>query len=652
MRPPVQLHTLRGNAAERSPKHVAILDTETAWRETNDGEMHVLRLWAMRHLHRGHDHKRMGVDHRAWGRSVEDLADRLTEWTRHAGSLWLFMHNTAFDLSVTRLPMVLVRHGWELRNHGLTMDRPWFRVGMGDKVLTVVDSTSWLRASLDRIGVLLDMPKLPLPDNDDGERAWLARCERDVDVLTAAMVQLMDWWDANGLGCWSLTGASTGWNAYRHNRQGPPITIDPDPAALEFERRAISGGRRDVWRVGALARARYLEIDFERAHLTICRHLPLPRRRCFSFDGDWNERDWQDPERFGAVAEVTVRTGTPRYPMRLDGRWWYPTGEFRTTLAWPEILGARQRGELVAMHRGYTHWLHPHMATWAEWLGGILDAPPGTVPPMAHLAAKGWSRSVPGKWATRTSRELERRPSHVADWAVEHGMAQPQDVPLTIMHFNGEQTWLLTDQDGDDSFPAVLAYIQSHVRERLNTLIDNLPAASLVACNTDGVIIKAARTPDLDRLAALTWPLVPRVKRVAHSVQVIGPNHIIVDGEQRLSGVPATAQLVGDLTWEWSTWPGLRTQVQVAPEGGYLRRPRRVNLSHVPVARWVLDDGRTVPPRASTTVVPAGDLLPWGQTPSPLQYGRLRRPQHPTLERVMAAAGEHDALAQHLEATA
>jgi hypothetical protein len=634
--------------------------------------MHTLRLWAMRLLHRGHVHPRLGVDHRHWGERVEDLVSTLAEWVRHADSLWLYIHRTAFDLAVTRLPMRLLDAGWELGDHGLTMDKPWFRARLGTNVLTVLDSSSLLGASLDSIGVRIGMPKLPLPDNADTQRDWLARCERDVDVLAAAMTQVMDWWDEHGLGCFSLTGAATGWNAYRHNRVGPPILIDPDPAARAFERRAISGGRRDVWKVGALARSRYLEIDFERAHLTVCRHLPLPYRRRFAFgdaavaDGqetfagvdavrqegnaEWKDRDWLDPERFGAIADCTVSTDVPRYPARIDGRWWYPTGEFRTTLAWPDLLDARARGDLIAMHGGYTYALHPHMAEWARWLGGILEAEPGTVPPMAQLAAKGWSRSVPGKWATRTSRKVAERPSHILGWAVEHGMAHPEDAPLTILHLHGSQSWFYTDQEGDDSFPAVLAFIQSYVRVALNRLVEALPADALVACNTDGVIVKAARTPDLQKLAAVTWPLTPRVKRVYRSVQVLGPNHLICDGEQRLSGIPEAAPMIEDLTWEWQTWPGLQRQVEIAPEGGYLRPSRRVRLDALPVTRWVLADGRTVPPRAFTTVVAGSQLLPWHLTPSPLRHEALRRPQHPTLERAMATYGDADALAPALAA--
>jgi hypothetical protein len=241
---------------------------------------------------------------------------------------------------------------------------------------------------------------------------------------------------------------------------------------------------------------------------------------------------------------------------------------------------------------------------------------------------------------------VDERPSHVNGWAVEHGMAQPEDVPLTILHLLGTQTWFYGDQDGDDAFPAVLAYIQSHVRLRLNRMIDALPPGSVVSCNTDGVIIRAQRTPDLDKLAALTWPLVPRVKARYRHVQVLGPNHIIVDGELRLSGIPQGAPMIEDLTWEWHTWPGLRRQVELAPEGGYLRPPRRVRLDAVPVTRWVLEDGRTVPPRAFTTVVAGSQLLPWHLTPSELRHERLRRPQHPTLEKAMTAYGEPSTLAE------
>jgi hypothetical protein len=649
-RPPVVYHNLRGNAAERSPRHVAVLDTETAWRETNDGEMHVLRLWAMRMLHRGHEHPRLGVDVRSWGRSVPELVDTLTGWVRHADSLWLYIHNTNFDLAVTRLPMALARAGWELGDHGLTMDKPWFRMRGPHGVLTVLDSSSVWPESLERVGLALRRRKRPLPGNEDEERHWLARCEQDVDILADAVSATLDWWDEHRLGCWSLTGAATGWNAFRHRRTGLPIAIDPDPQARAFERSTLYGGRRDVWRVGHLARAQYIELDFERVHLTACRFAPLPRRRGHFFDGDWKERDWLDPDRYGAVAECTVRTDTPRYPVRIAGRVWHPTGEFRTVLAWPELLDARARGELVAMHRGYTYWLAPHMADWATWVNNLLDAPPEKVPAIVQLMAKAWSRTVPGKWATRSSREIERRPSHVQEWAVEHGIAHPEDAPITMLHMLGEQVWYLGDQDGDDCFPAVLSFVQSHTRVALNRLLDALPPESVVACNTDGVIVKMAHAPDIGRLAAATWPFRPRVKASYRDVQVLGSNHLLLDGRSRLGGVPAKAERTDGLTWSWNTWPSLRTQVRLVPGGGYLRIPRSVNLSAVPVTRWVVEDGRTVPARATTTPTGGVELVPWHLTPSPLLHEPLRRPQHPTLERALSAAGMGDAMAAALAA--
>lgn len=647
---PTPVHNLRGNAAERSPRHFAVLDTETRWEETPNGQRHSLRLWCLRLVHRGHDHPRLGVDQRAYGFDVESLCDRIEQWLRHSPSLWLYMHNTTFDLGVTRLPMVLARRGFQLGDHALTMPRPWCRLNRKRRTLTIVDSASVFPKSVEHLGVRLGTPKPTLPGNDDSDAAWLARCEADVDIVAAALRQAMDWWDEHRLGCWSLTGPASGWNAYRHQRRGQPIVIDPNPRALAFERRTVTGGRRDAFRIGRLPRARYVEIDFERAHLTICRTMPLPRKRSRAFVGRPRESDWLDADRWGMIAEVTVRADTPRYPVHISGRQWYPTGTMRTVLAGPMLREAHERGDLVDVHRGWCYWLEPHMQSWADWLCRVLDTPPAEQLPAVDVMCKAWSRSVPGKWATRTSRQIEEMPSLIDGWAVERGIHHPSEQPFTALHIDGTQTWWLGDQEGDDSFPAVLAWIQAHTRMRLNALVDALPADHVVSCNTDGVIVKAHRTPDLDRLARLTWPLVPRVKAVYHDVTVIGPNHLLLDGEQRLSGVPASAPLVDEMTWGWHTWPSLRRQLELAPDGGYVRQRRTVDLSAVPVTRWVLRDGRTVPVETRTNSVGGTEIVPWGEFHHPLMHEAIRRPQHPVLEAALAKTALHNALPAAVEA--
>lgn len=628
-----KVHYLRDNQIERSPSRLIVLDTETRWQQTDAGEVHTLRVWVTRTLHRAGVPKhtvRNSLDSGADAESLADTVDRIADDTC---TTWLFAHNLGFDLTTTRLPLLLLARGWKLGHHALTLDAPWLQMSNGKRRITMADSFSWLPKSVESIGRLLGIEKFTLPGNDDDDTEWLARCSIDVDIVACALEQLLDWWDRAKRGCWSLTGAATGWNAYRHIKHIATVVIDPDPDSRAFERRAINAGRREAWRVGHLPKARYVELDFERAHLTVCRDMNLPRKRCSAFGPIGLDDVRLRSNMYAPIAEVTVCTETPRYPVEIGGRMWYPTGTFRTILCAPEIKSAMERGELVSIHRGVLYRLGPTMDRWGQWITRVLDGLEPDTPPMAELACKAWSRRVPGKWATRTSKLLREMSTPEQAWRLERGVDHPSGKRCSLLHMGGRLQFLLQDQDADDAFPAVLAFIQSHLRVAMGRLIDHFGADWLVSCNTDGLIVRAARGPNLDALSALCAPFVVRLKGVYHDVEVLSPQHIVLDGEPRLSGVPHSAAGAGDLRFSWSTWPSFTRQLELGAGAGYTREARAVDLGHVPVNRWVLHNGTTVAPRAASDGLGGSRLLPWDETAPSHPWTALRAEQHPILQR-------------------
>jgi hypothetical protein len=634
MRPP-HVHYLSGNAAERSPHHFVAFDTETRWTSSPAGEVHTLRLWCARDVLRSDRHPRQQRHRDGDGLTAGGLADWLEASCRSSETTWIFAHNLGFDLAVTRLPLLLMERGWAITQSALTIDHPWLRLRKRSKRITMVDSHSWLPQPLQRIGAAIAVTKPALPDNDDSDDAWRIRCAGDVDILATAMEQLMDWWDAGRFGCWSLTGPATGWNALRHIPGPERVTIDPDPEIRRFERAAILSGRREAFRVGQLPPGHYVELDFERAYLSVCRRLPLPRQRSVAFDhlelGDFHLRS----ERWSVIADCVVRASAPRYPLQLGRRVWHPVGTFRTRLCGPEIWRAMARGELLEVGPGHVYRLGHQMSQWAWWIETLLDGSPDDVPPAAKMAAKGWSRTVPGKWGTRTSREVDAIPSHLDGWWLEPGIHHPSGARCQLLHLGGTQHLVLQDQEADDAFPAVLAWIQSYVRDRLGLLIDQVPVDSLVSCNTDGCIVRAGPWMDLARIGEITWPLVPRVKGTYRTVEVLSPQHLVLDGRPRLSGVPGTAGDAGPSSWSWATWPGLARQLELRTAGGYTRETRTVDLSRVPVARWVLEGGATLPVAASWAPETGSVLLPPSNEHGEPLSGFLRARQHPVLARLL-----------------
>ena len=624
---------------ERSPHRIVVWDTETHTIPEGRREVMPLRLWAAEIVQRHGRRPTRPQRAIAEGVTALQLVEFLESTCRSSETVWAFAHNQGFDLAVTRLPLLLLRRGWTITAHALASDSPWARLARGGHRLVLADSTSWLPGKLEALGELVGIDKPPLPKHDDDEEDWWFRCRRDVHILAESMLQLLDWWDDRGLGAWSVTGPQCGFNALRHMPNVHHVVIDPDPVARAFERQALVGGRREVWRVGRQRWGDYWELDFRAAHATIAAYCPLPKRRSVAFDSMALDNWRVTSERWAPIAEVEVRTNTPRYPLQLGRRLWYPVGQFRTILCGPEIAEARRRGELLSIGAGYVYQLGQHMGDWGRWVLSELDDETATSPPVPRAALKAWSRNVPGKWATRTSVTWHEGQALEQGWNVEHGRHHPSGAPCAVLDMAGHREILLQDQDSDDCFPAVLAWIQSEVRVRLGRLIDMVEPSNMISCNTDGLICEGGgglgariEVPDL-------WPLVPREKARYEWVHPISPQHLILPTERRLSGVPANAEEIAPGRYSWMAWGRLPAQIASGESRGYVRERRTVDLSAVPVNRWVLGGGQCLPVTATVDLDGTTRLeSPWAGWEGIAPQG-LRPVQHPQLQALLDGLG-------------
>ena len=623
---PARRHWLHENASVRSPYRVLVVDTETRVADPQHPEHQTLRLWCARLV------RRQGVDPEQprtedyRGDTAGELARLVHELARRDRTLWLYAHNLGFDLAVTALPVELAARGWRLTEGALTSDSPWCRMARSGCRVTMADTWSWLPASLQEIGTLMGGEKLALPANDDPDEDWYARCARDVELTADAVVALMDWWDANELGVWSVTGPACGWSTYRHQRPAPRVLVDPDPDARAMEARAVTGGRRDVRRVGQLPPGLYVDLDVATAHLTVMGNLPLPAQRMHAFEGMDPDDSRLRSRVVDVLADVELDVRTPRYPWDSGRGVFYPTGRFRTTLAGPEIREAHARGELVSIGAGHVYHVRAHMQPWAVWLAGLIDRERTDVPAVVRLLAKHWSRCVPGKWASHTSEVVDKVPDPRPGWAVERGAIMPGMRAADFLRVGGELWTIARDEWADDAFPAILAYIQSHTRLALGRLLDAL-GDSWVSCNTDGTMVDALRWWDLQhpdhrgrrpRQAEIVaeldawcheqgrrWaPFTIRPKGAWRDLTVLGPQHLILSGERRLAGIPSRAVDLGDGAFRFTAWPKLRVQLVPDAPTGYRTEDRTVNLAHVAPNGWLLESGRVAPIDLWTNTLP------------------------------------------------
>jgi hypothetical protein len=627
----VPIHYLRANESVWTPPAVACFDTETTAADDGGSEVHTLRLWAARLTDRRAPKGVTPVDACAHGVTGEDLAHQLAAWARQRRSIWVYAHNLHFDLCASDLVNQLRMLGWEVTDFAVDGQVPFVRLARGDRRLCVVDSWSWLPVPLKRVGDAVGVVKPPLPAEDDSDAAWLARCRADVEILSEAMLTLMDWWDDNALGHWSVTGGAAGWNVMRHIPTPRRILIDPDPGRVEHDRRAIYGGRRGMWRAGNLPPGRYAELDLERAYTSVCRDSPLPVERLKVFASLPVDHHWLTSTRYGVIARVLIECDTARYPVRIGRRVWYPVGRFWTTLAAPEIAEAKARGELRAVGAGECHKTGYALRPWALWCLEKQADTSGETPEVAKITLKHWGRTTVGKWAQRGFDRLKLGPAPTTGWGFIEGWNHSAGVKASIVDFGGTRWQVTASGQGDNAYPAILAFVESYVRVALSRAVDAIGGDRMVSCDTDGMIVNCTDTGRLLAAKVAARPFTLREKGAYRRVEIIGPQHVKLDAWRRYAGVPGSAVTLPDGSMVARLWPKLAWQMRHGRAGAYVRPSQTYRLAATYAPGWVLSGGSVVPVETGPDRGRYTAILPWPMTRYARAGARLGPDQNPHL---------------------
>lgn len=589
-------------------------DTETRSEKRGGDEVMTLRCWnAIVRQRYGGDGSADVVLERA-GESAGQLAAILEGAAGIEGEAWAFAHNVGFDLTVTQLPMVLSARGWETDFVSIGEEACVFVLKRDGHKLVITDSWSWLRSPLAAAAKDVGMKSGRLPLDNAPLAQWHRRCAHDVVILDALLADLLNWWERSKLGSFGITGAACGWRTLRAHLEPKSVLVGPDGERTAFERSALYSGRKEVWRVGEIRRKWVADYDLVAAHLTTVATMALPTVPINDGRIALVADPLDPPAGVGTICEVEISTKIPCAPVKINGDVWWPTGTFRTVLTSVELQEARKVADSVVVLQARWYRLGRALQPWGEWCLALLDSEDSSVPAVVKRVAKGWGRSVPGRFALRISTLIGERPATTLGWGLSSGTDLNTGEAIESITWSGVERTYRKDQEGGDVFPAVLAFVEGYVRAAMARALALRAPERLLQCNTDGwweVCLDGVEN------AASELDVAPyKLARRSHERGVIirGPNHVETATERRLSGVPKDATQAGGGDFTWQDWPGLRWQLENSRPGEYVRPRRTMELQPHYCRRWVLSTGETVP--ATAAIGPEGltVLLSWGQT--------------------------------------
>lgn len=557
----------------------------------------------------------LGRRRTAKGEEPGQIADLVEEYSAHEKEVWVFAHNLAFDLTVSQLPAILAARGWSIDAYGMSKESNWWVLKRDGRKVIVADSWSWLPESLETLAHDIGRRKVPLPGADDSLEQFHKRCARDASILADLLVTVMDWWDENALGKWSITGAGCGWQAMRTKTGAKRMVVGPDGIRTKFEREAIYGGRKEVFQVGEINGEWCADYDFQGAYPTIAAHYRLP-----ILPLSWHEAIPEDIARgdnpgVDFIARCQVVTERPVAPARIAGDVWWPVGRFNCTLTGPEARYAQSQGAQVTVGEGWTYKMDYALRPWAMWCLSLLHAPVTEVPALVRRMAKGWSRSVIGRFGGHTSQITTIRPAIGVGVRLTTGHNLDTGRPMEILTIGDRELTTEHDLDGSECFPAVLAFVEGHCRVALGEMIDSRRPCNVLQVNTDGwwerrVVRDAAYVVERP-----PWPHTVIRKAIVSSVLILGPDHLRTPNERRLSGVPKGALGGGADEFVWHDWPGMRWQWERNANGEYVRPHKALTTKASYARRWVLANGETVAIAAECDQDGTNYIEPWSMTP-------------------------------------
>lgn len=588
-------HWLAKGSNTWSPDVVICFDTETTEVPETDGLRHLFLCWdaiaTLRHdAHPSHPRRR------EWrGEKPREIADMVEEYASIDKAVWVFAHNLGFDLTVSQLPAILAHRGWNIEAYGMSKESNWWVLKRDGHKLVIADSWSWLPDSLATLGKDIGKRKARLPEVGEPLELWHRRCKQDAAMLSVMLLSVMDWWDLEGVGRWSITGAGCGWQAMRTKTGHHKIVVGPDGARTAFERRAVFGGRKEIYQVGEINGEWCADYDFQGAYPTIAAHHRLPVT-----PGKWLDQITPKVEARGDtgtdyIAEVTISTERPCAPVRIGQDIWWPVGRFKTVLAGPEIDYCRSVGATVEVHGGYVYRMDFALRPWATWCLELIHNKDNDVPPLVRRMAKGWSRSVIGRFAGHTSQITSDRPAIGVGVRLQTGHNLNTGRPIEVLTIGDHEITTEHNLDGAECFPAVLAFVESHCRTALAQMLDSRNPSRVLQVNTDGWWERRIVRNAGYEMASVPWPHTVVRKACVNAVLILGPDHLITAAERRMAGIPKDAIAGAADQWLWHDWPGMRWQWERNANGEYVRPKKELAAKASYARRWVLIDGQTLP---------------------------------------------------------
>ena len=481
-------HYLKHNIRSESPSQCIFFDTETKDTDISPGNKRLDLSFGMACYTRLLPSGKWSAGDWLRFESPGELWSWVDAKIRHKSKLYMFAHNLVFDLSVSHGFSELPKLGYKLTK-AIVDDPPTvLQFKREGKSICLVDTFNYFKSSVKDLGNGIGLPKLDMPSENDPSADWDTYTRRDVEVIKQAMLSYLAFIRDNDMGNFQLTIASQAFTAYRHRFMSAKIFIDNNSKALDLARASYHGGRTEAFYVGGQRGDFYL-LDVNSMYPYVMKLAKYP----VSLIGVYNRVSPAELSdyllSYCCVADVTIETDTPVYPVASKAGLLFPIGKIRPILTTPHLNYALGSEQLRRVHRVAVYQRASLFKSYVDTLYSLKENYRSQDNEAFALMAKYLLNTLYGKFgqAGRVYQDIgESDPESVRSW-VEID-AHTHQVTM-LREFAGIiQAWH-SESESFNSHPAISAHVTAYGQCYLWELIKAAGIDNTFYCDTDSLVV-------------------------------------------------------------------------------------------------------------------------------------------------------------------
>lgn len=587
-------HILRDNHASDYPQQCIWFDTETDFVTMDDTAFyHKLKFGYACYMRK---HRNGVWSDEEWLRftTLAEFWRWVSNKTRRQTKLYLFCHNTSFDLPVLDVFNQLPACGFTLRSAIIDAPPTILRFRRNTECIIILDTLNIWRMPLKFLGEEIGLQKLDMPEDNDLGVTWDTYGKRDVEIIRDACIKWWDFLERNDYGSFAPTLAGQAMHVFRHKYMTYPILIDNNVNALKLTRDGYHGARCECFRIGKFKGSfSLLDVNSMYPSVMALREYPYRLLTTTRYASVNDIRIWL--KSYCLTARVILRTAKPFAAVKNGLKLLFPIGEFECVLNTPEIVYALDNAEIlkiveialydkaylftVMMNDLYLKRLE------AKRAGNRIDA----------FLYRKIMNSFYGKWGQSGGKWQEKE--NIEDLSAKHWPEIDLVTNRVIRHrqLGGLVQVQDTELESRDSFPAIAGHITAYARIELWRLITLAGIEHVYYCDTDSLLVDdvGLRNLEYDIHPELMGKL--SLKGQWPEVEIYGAKDYRFGQLQKTKGVRRDAIWLDDHNVSQTKWSGLRGIVSSGIVDRPITKTIKKHLARTYDKGTVLSDGSVLP---------------------------------------------------------